>query len=281
MCTVLGSGHPWIPESMSDTAKVLVMRDRHDWAWRFQHLDKDTHQSRFNVAVKHVRSAIAALQKANAREDHPHLLSFRAYLAEVLVQANSESTLHEAEGLLQLIIPSLSKRFGVEHARTQHPISTLVFLLEEQGRVEDAEPWRQRLLEAQHDGDDVRARPTQDLEMDVSEEVQERSDKVASILRQLPRKIASSKSGSTPSGPNEVQAKATDRASSCDASQLSAGQSSTSRAGYSSESDATSAFLQAALPVVQIRWERERRGGTWTFSWCLGAPGCQLACNWF
>ena len=265
MFTALGSEHPWIWESRSDTAQVLVMRDRHDWAYRFQHLDKDTHQSRFNVAVKHVRSAIAALEKAKVAEDHPHLLSYRSYLAELLVQANEGTLLLEVEHLLQQVIPGLSNRFGVDDARAQRAISTLVSLLEEQGREKDAEQWRQHLLEAQHDGDDVGALPTQDLERDISEELQEKSDKVASILRQLPRKIASSKSGSTPSGPNEVQARATDRVSSCDASQLSAGQSDSSCAGYSLESDASAALLQAAaLPVVQRRMRRERegRGGT-------------------
>ena len=269
MCRVLGTAHPWTWESMSDTAQVLVMRDRDDWAYRFQHLENDTHQDRSNMAVSYWRSAIAAFQKASKTEDHPDLLSYREYLAKVLVQANQESALLEAAGLLQLIIPDLCKRFGVEHARTQRAMATLVSLLEEQGRDKDAEQWRQHLLQTQDDGDDVRALPTGDLELDISEELQERSDTVALLLRQFPGRdryglIASSKPGSASSGPNEVHAEATNTALSCDASQLSAGQSDSSCAGYSLESidssHASSALLLAALPVVQRRTRREQEG---------------------
>ena len=278
MCRVLGPAHPWTWDCMSDTAQVLVMRDRDDWTNRFQHhLDKDLHQDRFNMAVSYWRSAIAAFQKASKTEDHPDLLSYREYLAKVLVQANRESTLLEAEGLLQLIIPALSKRFGVEDARTQRAIATLVSLLEEQGRDEDAEQWRQHLLQTQDDGDDVRALPTENIDLDIPEEVQENSYKLASLLRQFPGLeygleryvlIASSKSGTTLSGPNEVHEEARNTALSSDASQLSAGQGGNSCAWYSLESfdssHASTAFLQAALPVVQRRMRREQegRGGT-------------------
>jgi len=250
--TVLGSEHPWIWEIRSDIAQILVMRDRHDWAYRFQHLDKfkDMHEDRFNVAVKHVRSAIAALEKAKMAEDHPQLLSYRSYLAELLVQANEGNLLLEVEHLLQQVIPGLSNRFGVDDARAQRAIATLVSLLEEQGREKDAEQWRQHLLEAQHDGDDVRALPAQDLEPDIPEELQEKSDKVALLLRQFSGLhrcglIASSKSGSTSSGPNAV-----------------AGQRDSSFAGCSSDSfdssHVSSALLEAALPVVQRRMRREQ-----------------------
>ena len=185
---VLGEEHPDTLISMTNLANVLVMRDRDDWAYRFQHLDKDTHQSRFNVAVKHVRSAIAALEKAKVAEDHPHLLSYRSYLAELLVQANEGNLLLEVEHLLQQVIPGLSNRFGVDDARAQRAIATLVSLLEEQGREKDADQWRQHLLEAQHD-DDVRERDTKDWRFRYSMSSTSHSERVTDAIDKLRRAI--------------------------------------------------------------------------------------------
>ena len=119
------------------------MRDQDDATLRFQ--DNVAHQERFNSAVKHLRRVIGALQEANVAEDHPDLLSHRQYLAELLAQGNEPNMLRKAEELLQLIIPSLCDRFGVAHLCTQRAMSTLVFLLEDEGKDEEAEPWKLHL----------------------------------------------------------------------------------------------------------------------------------------
>ena len=174
--SVVGVDHPDTIHSMKVRAEFLARRDRDDWKHRFS-LDEATHQERFFVAVTSLRCAIESLQKVNLGEDHPELLSCREHLAELLVQANNEALLHEAEDLLQLVITTLHHRFGLEHPRTQRAMAKLVFLFEEQGK--DCELWKQHLL--RDDGAEV---PT-DLGLNLPEEHCEVSDDVALLLRKL------------------------------------------------------------------------------------------------
>ena len=174
--SVVGVDHPDTIHSMKVRAEFLARRDRDDWKHRFS-LDEATHQERFFVAVTSLRCAIESLQKVNLGEDHPELLSCREHLAELLVQANNEALLHEAEDLLQLVITTLHHRFGLEHPRTQRAMAKLVFLFEEQGR--DCELWKQHLL--RDDGAEVPI----DLGLNLPEEHCEVSDDVALLLRKL------------------------------------------------------------------------------------------------
>ena len=143
--------------------QVLVMRDQDDAMLRFQ--DNVAHQERFNSAVKHLRRVFGALQEANVAEDHPDLLSHRQYLAELLAHGNEPNMLRKAEELLQLIIPSLCDRFGVAHLCTQRAMSTLVFLLEDEGKDEEAEPWKLHLQTYA-----ATAQPLGELDLDIPEE---------------------------------------------------------------------------------------------------------------
>ena len=165
------------------------------------------HQERFYSAVKHLRRVIGALQEANVAEDRPDLLSHRQYLAELLAQGNEPNMLREAEELLQLIIPSLCDRFGVAHLCTQRAMSTLVFLLEDESKDEEAEPWKLHLQTHA-----ATAPPLGELDLDVPEARREYSDgESAPLLRGLLglgtsmcfEVVLSDETSSTPFGANK------------------------------------------------------------------------------
>ena len=186
--------------SMNNLARPQI-----DATLRFQ--DEVAHQERFKSTVKHLRCVIGALEEANMAEDHPDLLSYRQYLVGLLVQGNEPKMLCEAEELLQLIIPSLCDTFGVAHHFTQRAIGTLVFLLEDEDRHEEAEPW-QHYLQAV-----ATAQPFRDLDFDIPEERTENSDGAnASLSRGLlgfgtqryVKVVASDETSSAPFGANKV-----------------------------------------------------------------------------
>ncbi len=180
--------------------------------------------------------------------------------------------LSEAEELLQSIIPSLCDRFGVAHLCTQRTIATLVFLLEEAGKSEDAELWQYHLLQTQRDVHDATALPTGGLDLDALEEGRENSDEAtASLVRTLlgfgTRRcvtvVPSDETSSTPFGANKGPEAP---GSALSAGTMSAAESDVEFAlqSFESSSDGTSSSslkcLKAALRMLQERRGREETG---------------------